>query len=331
MQKKIAYIPVITLLRGLAALMVCLYHFICKTTDYITDEITLNIFHFGELGVSMFFMISGIVLPLSMINSNYKTSSWKSFLLKRIIRIEPPYLLAVLLAVIYVYLRSLMNHTGSVDIGLSFKNILLHIGYLVPFFENVQWLNGAFWTLAIEFQYYILLIILFPLMISKKLFYRVIFYTILLIPGLMITTKVVFFPLYASLFLIGILYILKKSNNIYMIEYVIMSIITSFIVYHLLGVEHLFVALFALIIVNYFPNFKQKQFYFLGKISYSLYLIHGLTGSVLINVFSHYFTQSYQKPILIILGLTISIFAAYLMYFFIEKPSQKISASIKYK
>jgi len=54
-KKKIAYIPVITLLRGLAALMVCLYHFICKTTDYITDEITLNIFHFGELGVSMFF------------------------------------------------------------------------------------------------------------------------------------------------------------------------------------------------------------------------------------------------------------------------------------
>ena len=97
MQKKTTYIQVITLLRGLAALMVCLYHFICTTTDYITDEITLNIFHFGELGVSMFFMISGIVLPLSMINSNYKTSSWKSFLLKRIIRIEPPYLLAVLL------------------------------------------------------------------------------------------------------------------------------------------------------------------------------------------------------------------------------------------
>jgi peptidoglycan/LPS O-acetylase OafA/YrhL len=122
-----------------------------------------------------------------------------------------------------------------------------------------------------------------------------------------------------------------KSNKISMIEYVIMLIITSLIVFHLLGVQHLFVALFALIIVSYFPNLKQKQFYILGKISYSLYLIHSLTGSVLINVFSHYFTQSYQKPILIISGLIISISASYVMYFFIEKPSQKLAASIKYK
>ncbi|WP_179351499.1 acyltransferase family protein [Winogradskyella vidalii] len=327
--KKIAFIPVITLLRGLAALMVCLYHFVCKTTGYVDDEFILSIFHFGGLGVPMFFVISGIVLPLAMINGNYKTSSWKSFLLKRIIRIEPPYIFAVVLAIVYMYLRSFIPNTVSVNMIPSLQNILLHIGYLIPFFENEEWLNGAFWTLAIEFQYYLLLIVIFPLMVHKKYFYRILFYVILLLPGFFID-KVNFFTHYASLFLIGILFILRKANKIPKVEYVIMSIISMAVIYYLLGFEILLVVFFTLLIIKYFPNFKQKQFLFLGTISYSLYLIHGLTGSALINILSHHFKEPYQKFIVILLGFIFSVIMAYFMYLLVEKPSQKKASLINY-
>ncbi|NRD23230.1 acyltransferase [Winogradskyella litoriviva] len=329
MENKLAFIPVITLLRGLAALIVCLFHFVCGTTDYVNNDLILKIFQYGTLGVPMFFVISGIVLPLAMINGNYKTSSWKNFLLKRIIRIEPPYLVAVVLAVVYMYLRSFMSNTGDVDIIPSSQNILLHIGYLVPFFENANWLNAAFWTLAIEFQYYILLVFLFPLMINKNYVYRILFYIILLLPGFIII-KEDFFTHYSSLFLIGILFVLRKAKKINQIEFILMSIITCFVVYYLLGIETLFVVFFTLFIVNYFPKFKQKQFNFLGKISYSLYLLHGLTGTALINVLSHHFKEPFQKVIVIVLGVMFSIMVAYLMYLFVEKPAQFKASLIGY-
>lgn len=330
MTKKSGYIPVIIILRGLAALMVCLYHFVCKTTGYFDNEIVLKIFKYGGLGVNMFFIISGIVLPLSMINGNYTFSSWRNFLAKRIIRIEPPYIVAFLLAALYMYLRGFMPNTVAVDLSPSLKDIFLHLGYLVPFFEDAKWLNGAFWTLAIEFQYYLLLILLFPLMVNKQIKYRLIFYVLILTPAVIFPSPA-FFTHWASLFLIGILYILNKKQKIGNLEFLLMAIVSGVLVNYFLGFESVIIAIITLTVVHYIPNFRQKQFGFLGKISYSLYLIHGITGSAIINVLSHYFKETYQKPIVVFIGLGFSVFCAYGLYILIEKPSQKLASSIKYK
>ncbi|MDB4273905.1 acyltransferase [Algibacter sp.] len=330
LNKKNSFIPVIIILRGLAALMVCLNHFVCKTTGYIDNNIVLSIFKFGGLGVNMFFIISGIVLPLSMLNGNYTFSSWRIFLVKRIIRIEPPYMVAVLLATLYMYLRSFLPYSVAVDLIPNIKDVLLHLGYLVPFVEGSRWLNGAFWTLAIEFQYYLLLIVLFPLMAHKQIKFRILFYILILMPAAIFPSPT-FFTHWASLFLIGILYILNKKQKIGDLEYILMSLVSLIFVNYFLGFESVIVSVITLVIVHYIPNLKQKQFGFLGKISYSLYLVHGITGSAIINVLSHYFKETYQKPIVIIIGLFFSILCAYLMYIIIEKPSQKLASSIKYK
>lgn len=329
MNKKIEFIPVITVLRGIAALMVCLFHFVCKTTGYFSNEYVLKVFDIGGLGVSMFFVISGVVLPLAMLNGNYKFNSWKNFLIKRVIRIEPPYIMAVILATVYMYSRSYLPNSIDVDLTPSFMDIILHIGYLVPFFENVKWLNGAFWTLAIEFQYYLTLIVLFPFMINKTFWKRILFYFVFLLPAFILESPS-FLIHWASLFLLGIMYVLNRTEKIKKIEYYIVSIISAFSVFYFLGVDSLIIAIVTLLIIHFFSNYNQKQFDFLGKISYSLYLIHGLTGSAIINILSHSFRESYQKPLVILIGLFFSIFCAYLMYLFIEKPFQKIASSISY-
>jgi len=88
--------------------------------------------------------------------------------------------------------------------------------------------------------------------------------------------------------------------------------------------------IFTLAVIHYLPNFKLKGFQFLGKISYSLYLIHGLTGSALINILSHRYTEPYHKVIVVFAGLVFSVLAAYLMNLLVEKPSQKWAKSIGY-
>ena len=65
------HLPIIDVLRGWAALSVCLFHYVCTTTGYIETKLITDLFNFGAKGVQVFFIISGMVIPLSMINLKY--------------------------------------------------------------------------------------------------------------------------------------------------------------------------------------------------------------------------------------------------------------------
>ena len=41
------------------------------------------------------------------------------------------------------------------------KQIMLHIAYLIPFSEK-NWISGVYWTLCVEFQFYVLIAIAYP-------------------------------------------------------------------------------------------------------------------------------------------------------------------------
>lgn len=329
MKENSIHIPIIDLLRGLAALSVCLFHFVYTTTNYIQDDIILNIFSYGNLGVQVFFIISGIVIPLSMIKGNYSYTSFPKFVLKRFIRIEPPYIAAVLLGILYLNIRNYVPGSAPVDMTPSVKDVILHIGYLIPFFEDAKWINPVFWTLSIEFQYYLSLAIIFPLVMNPKLIARMIFYAILLIGPVVITSDA-FFPHWSAFFGLGILYILNKTRKINNSEYYLMFILCSSAVLLRQGFTDLFIAILTLVIINFFGNFRSEIGKMLGNISYSLYLLHSIVGSAFINFMSHRYTEPYQKFIVITGGVLLSIISAFVFYKFIEKPSQDIAKKIKY-
>lgn len=79
-------------LRGLAAMLVVMFHF---RTDLATDIPLANwLFAHGAIGVDLFFMISGFIVYYVTVNENGGIKSSTVFFIKRLCRIVPPYVIA---------------------------------------------------------------------------------------------------------------------------------------------------------------------------------------------------------------------------------------------
>lgn len=321
-------IPVINCLRGIAASMVCLFHFVASR-GYIENTDVKSIFAIGQTGVYIFFVISGVVIPLSMIRGGYGYRSWGNFMLKRLIRLEPPYLACIVLALIYFQVRMFVPTSAEADLMPAPKDLLLHLGYLVPFFD-AKWTLSIFWTLAVEFQYYIVISLLLPFALTGSKAGRYSFYLIFLFCPFFLS-NMYFFPVHAPLFLMGIVYTFLRTNIIESRECFILTLLCIAVSVVVSPISNAIAGVATILIINFLPNLTTGVLEFLGKISYSLYLLHQITGKALINVLSHTFRADYQKPIVIIAGYLFAVLVAYVFYRIIEKPSQKLSAKIKYK
>ncbi len=321
------HIPIIDVLRGFAALSVCLFHYVCTTTGYVNNEIILTLFNYGSRGVQVFFIISGMVIPLSMITLGYRYSSFKVFILKRFIRIEPPYLVSVAIGVIILFSRHFLL-PASADITPSFRDILLHLGYLIPFVDGAKWVNTVYWTLSVEFQYYLYLALIFPLVLNNKMWQRIFFYIFLLGPPFFIESEAFFFH-WSAFFLLGIVYILWITQLVNKYEYFIVTALCALALALNNEMIDLIVGLLTVAAIHFFKNFTFNFGKKLGNISYSLYLLHTLIGGTFVNVMSHRFNLPYQKFVVILIGVLISLTSAALFYRFIEKPSQQYTKKIK--
>jgi peptidoglycan/LPS O-acetylase OafA/YrhL len=104
----------------------------------------------GWVGVPIFFVISGFCIHLSHARSREK--GFKTFFLRRFFRIYPPYLVALLFfALIFPFTRLGFK---SLDDLVNFTTHLL----LVHNFNlgSLYGINGAFWSIAVEVQLYLL-------------------------------------------------------------------------------------------------------------------------------------------------------------------------------
>lgn len=173
----------IDFLRGVASMSVVLYHVTHANDLLSTDGIVYNLFKSGGgFGVSVFFLISGYVLPYSLDKSEYSIKNYYFFFVKRIRRIEPVFIASIFLTIYVFYAASQLptEYWKFGDYKVDFTNFVLHIGYFISFFKNQEWINPVFWSLGVEFQYYLIIGLIFPLLVVKRDKLRV-FNTVLLI------------------------------------------------------------------------------------------------------------------------------------------------------
>lgn len=72
----------IQIMRGIAASMVMLYHFGYSNSNFLAAFPSFgSLFKYGDLGVWMFFVISGFVIPYAMHSTTYRIrdSAWLFF------------------------------------------------------------------------------------------------------------------------------------------------------------------------------------------------------------------------------------------------------------
>ena len=78
-------ISIIEAMRGLAAASVALFHFSVQL-----DLAARDAFFYGWVGVDVFFVISGFVIPLSLYGRGYTIQQFPQFMMRRLVRLEPP-------------------------------------------------------------------------------------------------------------------------------------------------------------------------------------------------------------------------------------------------
>jgi peptidoglycan/LPS O-acetylase OafA/YrhL len=144
-------------LRGIAALWVVFYHLWGaiqeRNVDWVPGAIS-GFLHAGWLGVDIFFVLSGFVITHSVANIRVTPTFVPKFILRRSIRIDPPYWAAIGLAIAFMILKNTFFPAASVPLP-SFMEIVAHIFYLQDLlgFGNI---SSVFWTLCLEFQFYLI-------------------------------------------------------------------------------------------------------------------------------------------------------------------------------
>lgn len=158
-QGKKAHIETLDGLRGIAILMVVLYHvWLITWLDHSINlpgwlNINLNFIpETGFLGVELFFFISAFCLFYPYARYMFegaKFQSVKEFTYRRIIKIIPSYYLSILLIMMFF-----QPNVGTLKDTLW--DIFTHLFLIHNFFpETFGTINGVFWSLGVEVQFYV--------------------------------------------------------------------------------------------------------------------------------------------------------------------------------
>jgi len=349
--------------RFIAILCVLLYHFTDTWARLLPyGNFYRHIFSFGYIGVYFFFMISGFVISYTLEN----TQSMWAFSRNRLVRLWPPMILCSLVTFGIIRLlddQHLFRNAHEVKNflpGLTFTNPTLWTQLTGV---NFHWLNGSYWSLWVEIQFYIIASATYFL--SRKHFFR----NMLLIGIVIALIKYIPVDLLNHHIInsaggVSFLEGWRHENEIFNITFFItwflpgvvfyqlykgfrfrrdmsISICTFAAVFCLLRDIRVFFAtsanvmipacllmfgLFLLLICrrNYLSFLDNALFERIGIISYTIYLIHEEIGVLLINKYGHYLgSWSPLAPLIIILAV---IGFAELSYRFYER---KLSRMLK--
>jgi peptidoglycan/LPS O-acetylase OafA/YrhL len=152
------HLPALDGVRGLAILMVLLFHFVAQTTATNRLEAAVNgVLSYGLLGVDLFFVLSGFLITGILYDSRESGGYFRSFYMRRVLRIFPLYY--GVLAVVFFVLPLVPAMRGSEIAGLREHqawawlygvNVYLarEGGWVLSYIEHL-------WSLSVEEHFYL--------------------------------------------------------------------------------------------------------------------------------------------------------------------------------
>lgn len=285
----------IQILRGIAAWMIVIYHFI-KHFNY-SKSISVSSSFYGQLGVDIFFVISGFIMAL-ILSTTHRTT--KDFLMNRVIRIVPTYWFWTMMMLIVGFLINDINILNTTNSSLLMSLFFITHNHPSEFLDFYPVLSVG-WTLNIEMFFYILIafVLFFKLSPSKTLF--IVGFTLL---SFVVVYKMYHIEFYKEVignarlleFMFGIIlhHLWKNYMKFFFSRYfmICLSILTG-IVFVVNSPETLKFLSFAVLVVYFFlmlntylntKNILIQKLVYLGEISYSTYLSH-----IIVILVTHYY------------------------------------------
>jgi peptidoglycan/LPS O-acetylase OafA/YrhL len=161
------YLPSLNGFRAISILLVLLDHF---TFNY-SHKFEYKILLIGNLGVNIFFVISGFLITTLLLKEKVSTGniSLKKFYIRRFFRIIP-------VSYLYIIVLLILNHFFNLNISLlGFIGAFLFLGNIGLFHNN--WYTSHYWSLAFEEQFYLV----FPFILKKNFKFYVWFLLMMLL------------------------------------------------------------------------------------------------------------------------------------------------------
>lgn len=152
----------IDFLRGVACISVLAYHFLSRgpltgTMPGVDFPLAEALARYGYLGVHLFFVISGFVILMSA-----QGATARGFVASRASRLYPALWAAATLTAGAAWLL------GDARFAVSGADYLVNLSMLPQWF-NVPYVDGAYWSLAYELHFYILVWLAIRLRLMSRL------------------------------------------------------------------------------------------------------------------------------------------------------------------
>ncbi|MCT4705864.1 acyltransferase [Enterobacteriaceae bacterium H16N7] len=347
-------------LRGLAALLVVMFHFRGYLNGvYAQNDLGSMLFGAGAFGVDLFFMISGFIIALS----TRRTSSTAIFAIRRFFRIYPAFIIIFSIGAFTVYSN---NSTTNLVRAMFF----LHKDYTLAspgFGFNIL---GPAWTLSYEIYFYTLFVL--AMTISHK--YRTLLASFFILMPVVLTQLVT----HGSLSFAGtaspqlpldtpIYSLIRFSSSPILVEFVLGMMLYElhamprvkisknastlvfagcvgvFLTFYFSKINYIFgmtgfglwsvILLAGALLYDKSVGFKESTTLdYLGNVSFSLYISHYLVINALDFYKPHFWEVTFGVS-RILLATTLCLIVATIMYVLVEKPfiavGKKIESSIK--
>ena len=340
-------IDILDSFRAISILSVILFHFFSRWSppinlvDVYPYHNQYDYFSQGRLGVQFFFMISGFVIYFTL----QKTDNFILFWKKRFIRLFPSILVA---SIITFFVFVIFDTKYLFPNSHLIKNFIPSITFISPmlfakFNFSLNYINGSYWSLWPEVQFYVLCSMVYYYNKNKFLFNFVILSLVLIFVNhifqhilganklnLHISWRLEHFYKnwilncfdiisHLPYFLLGVLFydIFNKKNylNITNKKPIVLSIfILGYIIYgnrYSLSFTSIIVIEFVLFYLFLFKPtllnpIKNKFFSTIGKSSYFLYLIHENIGILIISILgTSLYPNSIILPLILIVLFTV--------------------------
>ncbi|WMS86188.1 acyltransferase family protein [Pleionea litopenaei] len=331
----------LNMLRGLAALIVVVSHF-SNSTMIFNGVLGKGA---GQLGVMLFFILSGFLMALLYADRKFSFESVNQYFISRFARVMPLFLLVVIMSYVLY----------SLDLG----NILYKVDSIESFLSHILMLSGesVLWTIPTEIQFYVIFVGLWALFQSSYMRFAITVASLFVILfflgfsrpigevfGLKVDVSILqSLPYFLSGTLMGLLYrhidrFKSHQHALYMAVFLLIVLMYPKIFSSVTGSEHglwqdlgvwliMSLAFFAITFLIPDDNslLSNRVGDFLGKISYSLYLLH---MPVLWQLERMQFESTFLFFALFVLG---SVVVAYLSYLIIENPCRSAIKSMMFR